>query len=140
MLNTREQLFEHFDEDVLQHIKIQTVASLDRYEQMLLALTLAIDLGEEADLKVLATFIVFDADMEEFGVNPWGTIPIDEIVSAQPMTRDPTFTINGEKHKPVFTYHNVGDEWPRKCERTFSDPYVHEGMVYNEYTKTWSWF
>jgi hypothetical protein len=41
MVNTREQLFEHFNEDVLQHIKIktETEASLDKYEQMLLALT-----------------------------------------------------------------------------------------------------
>ena len=39
MVNTREQLFEHFDEDVLQRLKIDTEASLDKYEQMLLALT-----------------------------------------------------------------------------------------------------
>lgn len=30
MVNTREQLFEHFDEDVLQKIKIDSTASLDR--------------------------------------------------------------------------------------------------------------
>lgn len=39
MVNTREQLFENFDEDVLQRLKINTEASLDKYEQMLLALT-----------------------------------------------------------------------------------------------------
>lgn len=39
MVNTREQLFENFDEDVLQRLKIDTEASLDKYEQMLLALT-----------------------------------------------------------------------------------------------------
>lgn len=39
MINTREQLFEHFDEDVLQKIKIDSTASLDRYERMLLDLT-----------------------------------------------------------------------------------------------------
>jgi ERCC4-related helicase len=39
MVNTREQLFENFDEDVLQRIKIDTEASLDRYETMLLNLT-----------------------------------------------------------------------------------------------------
>ncbi|ERT12051.1 SNF2-related protein [Photorhabdus temperata] len=39
MINTREQLFENFDEDVLQRLKIDTEASLDKYEQMLLALT-----------------------------------------------------------------------------------------------------
>ncbi|KJS04965.1 MAG: DEAD/DEAH box helicase [Gammaproteobacteria bacterium BRH_c0] len=39
MVNTREQLFEHFDEDVLQKIKIDSTASLDRYERMLLDLT-----------------------------------------------------------------------------------------------------
>ena len=36
MVNTREKLFEHFDEDVLQKIKINSSASLDRYERMLL--------------------------------------------------------------------------------------------------------
>lgn len=39
MINTREQLFEHFDEDVLQKIKIDSIASLDRYERLLLNLT-----------------------------------------------------------------------------------------------------
>ncbi len=39
MVNTREKLFEHFDEDVLQKIKIDSTASLDRYERMLLSLT-----------------------------------------------------------------------------------------------------
>lgn len=39
MVNTREQLFENFDEDVLQRLKMDTEASLDKYEQMLLALT-----------------------------------------------------------------------------------------------------
>ena len=39
MVNTREQLFEHFDEDVLQKIKIDSIASLNRYEKMLLSLT-----------------------------------------------------------------------------------------------------
>lgn len=39
MVNTREQLFEHFDEDVLQKIKIDSTASLDRYERLLLNLT-----------------------------------------------------------------------------------------------------
>ena len=39
MVNTREQLFEHFDEDVLQKIKINSSASLDRYERLLLDLT-----------------------------------------------------------------------------------------------------
>ena len=39
MVNTREKLFEHFDEDVLQKIKINSSASLDRYERMLLNLT-----------------------------------------------------------------------------------------------------
>ncbi len=39
MVNTREKLFEHFDEDVLQKIKVDTDKSLDKYEQMLLALT-----------------------------------------------------------------------------------------------------
>ena len=39
MINTREQLFEHFDEGVLQKIKIDSTASLDRYEKMLLDLT-----------------------------------------------------------------------------------------------------
>ena len=39
IINTREQLFEHFDEDVLQKIKIDSTASLDRYEKMLLNLT-----------------------------------------------------------------------------------------------------
>jgi ERCC4-related helicase len=39
MVNTREQLFEHFDEDVLQKIKIDSTASLDRYERLLLDLT-----------------------------------------------------------------------------------------------------
>lgn len=39
MVNTREQLFENFDEDVLQRLKIDTEASLDKYERMLLALT-----------------------------------------------------------------------------------------------------
>ena len=39
MVNTREQLFEHFDEDVLQKIKMDSTASLDRYERMLLNLT-----------------------------------------------------------------------------------------------------
>jgi len=39
MVDTREKLFEHFDEDVLQKIKINTERSLDKYEQMLLALT-----------------------------------------------------------------------------------------------------
>jgi ERCC4-related helicase len=39
MVNTREKLFEHFDEDVLQNIKVDTTKSLDKYEQMLLALT-----------------------------------------------------------------------------------------------------
>lgn len=39
MLNTREQLFEHFDEDVLQKIKLDSTASLDRYERLLLNLT-----------------------------------------------------------------------------------------------------
>ena len=45
MINTREQLFEHFDEDVLQKIKIDSTASLDRYEKMLLNLTKG-ELGE----------------------------------------------------------------------------------------------
>lgn len=49
MVNTREQLFEHFDEDVLQKIKIDSRASLDRYEKMLLNLTV----GELADAVVL---------------------------------------------------------------------------------------
>jgi superfamily II DNA/RNA helicase len=39
MVSTREKLFEHFDEDVLQNIKVDTKKSLDKYEQMLLALT-----------------------------------------------------------------------------------------------------
>ena len=39
MVNTREKLFENFDEDVLQKIKIDSTASLDRYEKMLLSLT-----------------------------------------------------------------------------------------------------
>ena len=39
MINTREQLFQHFDEDVLQKIKIDSSASLDRYERLLLDLT-----------------------------------------------------------------------------------------------------
>ncbi|MGE4502109.1 MAG: SNF2-related protein [Thiomicrospira sp.] len=39
MVTTREQLFENFDEDVLQRIKIDTEASLDKYETMLLNLT-----------------------------------------------------------------------------------------------------
>ena len=39
MVNTREKLFEHFDEDVLQKIKMESTASLDRYERMLLSLT-----------------------------------------------------------------------------------------------------
>lgn len=39
MLIARERLFEHFDEDVLQKIKISSIASLDRYEKMLLSLT-----------------------------------------------------------------------------------------------------
>ncbi len=39
MVNTREQLFEHFDEDVLQKIKLDSTASLDRYERLLLDLT-----------------------------------------------------------------------------------------------------
>jgi ERCC4-related helicase len=39
MVNTREKLFEHFDEDVLQNIKVDTEKSLDKYERMLLALT-----------------------------------------------------------------------------------------------------
>ncbi|WP_255558175.1 SNF2-related protein [Zhongshania aquimaris] len=39
MVNTREKLFEHFDEDVLQNIKVDTNRSLDKYERMLLALT-----------------------------------------------------------------------------------------------------
>lgn len=39
MINTREQLFEHFDEDVLQKIKIDSTASLGRYERLLLNLT-----------------------------------------------------------------------------------------------------
>jgi ERCC4-related helicase len=39
MVNTREKLFEHFDEDVLQNIKVDTIKSLDKYERMLLALT-----------------------------------------------------------------------------------------------------
>lgn len=39
MVNTREQLFENFDEDVLQRLKIDTERSLDKYEKMLLALT-----------------------------------------------------------------------------------------------------
>ncbi len=39
MISTREQLFEHFDEDVLQKIKIDSSASLDRYERLLLDLT-----------------------------------------------------------------------------------------------------
>lgn len=39
MINTREQLFEHFDEGVLQKIKIDSNASLDRYERLLLDLT-----------------------------------------------------------------------------------------------------
>lgn len=39
MVNTREKLFEHFDEEVLQNIKVDTTKSLDKYEQMLLALT-----------------------------------------------------------------------------------------------------
>lgn len=41
MIITREQLFEHFDEDVLRKIKVDTTRSLDKYEQMLLALTQA---------------------------------------------------------------------------------------------------
>jgi len=39
MVSTREQLFEHFDEDVLQKIKLDCTASLDRYERLLLNLT-----------------------------------------------------------------------------------------------------
>lgn len=39
MLIARERLFEHFDEDVLQKIKIDSTASLDRYGKMLLSLT-----------------------------------------------------------------------------------------------------
>ena len=39
MLIARERLFEYFDEDVLQKIKINSTASLDRYEKMLLSLT-----------------------------------------------------------------------------------------------------
>ncbi len=39
MVNTREKLFEHFDEDVLKKIKIDSIASLNRYEKMLLNLT-----------------------------------------------------------------------------------------------------
>lgn len=39
MVDTREKLFEHFDEDVLQSIKVDTIKSLDKYERMLLALT-----------------------------------------------------------------------------------------------------
>lgn len=39
MVNTREKLFEHFDEDVLQKIKIDSTASLGRYERLLLNLT-----------------------------------------------------------------------------------------------------
>ncbi len=39
MVNTRARLFEHFDEDVLQKIKINSSASLDRYERLLLSLT-----------------------------------------------------------------------------------------------------
>lgn len=39
MVNTREKLFEHFDEDVLQRIKVDAHKSLDKYEQLLLALT-----------------------------------------------------------------------------------------------------
>ena len=39
MLNTREQLFEHFDEDVLQKINIDSTASLDRFQKMLMNLT-----------------------------------------------------------------------------------------------------
>lgn len=39
MVHTREQLFEHFDEDVLQKIKFDSTASLGRYERLLLDLT-----------------------------------------------------------------------------------------------------
>lgn len=39
MVNTREKLFEHFDEDVLQRIKVDAHKSLDKYEKLLLALT-----------------------------------------------------------------------------------------------------
>jgi len=59
----------------------------------------------------------------------------DDIVDAQPMTSDPTLTINGEKHKPAFTYNNVGDEWPRKCNKEDN----HEGMIQNPITGEWSW-
>ena len=39
MISTREKLFEHFDEDVLQKIKMDSTASLGRYERLLLNLT-----------------------------------------------------------------------------------------------------
>lgn len=49
MVNTREQLFEHFDEDVLQKIKLDSTASLDRYERLLLDLTKG-ELNDHIDL------------------------------------------------------------------------------------------
>ena len=64
-----------------------------------------------------------DADIEEPKACEWTANSNTKLSKV-----DPTIIVNGKEHKPVFTSYNVGDEWPRKCERTFSDPYVYEGI------------
>ena len=69
MINTRVQLFKHFDEDVLRKIKMDSIASLDRYEKMLLSLT-------KGELNDLITEVNGNFVLESLPTNAPADIPL----------------------------------------------------------------